>query len=133
MTVLLKVCGIAFVSCCAALVLGQMNGSLSFGIKVAAAVLIFGTLMVGLTPLTEALLPLTRQNSSVAEYVGIVIKALGVAMLGNISADICRDCGQSSVASGVETAAKIEIFILCVPLVTDIMECAMEIFNMYQT
>ena len=49
-------------------------------------------------------------------YAQNVLKALGVAVLTEICADICRDLGEGSAASGVELIGRLEILLLCIPM-----------------
>jgi len=62
--------------------------------------------------------------SIVAEYASIMLKGLGAAILTHICAMVCRECGKPSLADTVELAGKIEIFILCLPLIKKIVETA---------
>ena len=50
------------------------------------------------------------------EYFSIALKALGIAYLSGFIADLCRDAGQTALASKAEIAGKCAIFLLCVPL-----------------
>lgn len=51
-----------------------------------------------------------------------VIKALGVAILTEIAGDICRDCGEGSMASKVEMVGKVTIIVLALPLATELLQ-----------
>lgn len=63
------------------------------------------------------------------EIGGILLKALGVAFLAQICSDICRDCGENSAASGVELAAKLEILLLCLPMLERVLDTAREVLS----
>ena len=60
-------------------------------------------------------------------YLGNVLKALGVAVLTQICADICRDLGEGSAASGVELIGRIEILLLCVPMLESVIVTVTEV------
>lgn len=51
----------------------------------------------------------------------ILLKALGLAFLTEITAGICRDSGEAGLASWVEMAGKMEILLLSLPLVQDVL------------
>ncbi len=63
------------------------------------------------------------------EYGSAVIKALGIAALTQICADICRDSGEGSAASGVELIGKLEILLLCIPMIEDILTTVREVMS----
>ena len=62
-------------------------------------------------------------------YVATMLKGLGVAFISEICAGICRDFGKSTLADGVELAGKLEIILLCVPMITEIVSTAAELIN----
>ena len=66
-------------------------------------------------------------STSLGEWGGSVLKALGIAIVVQIAADICRDCGESSAASGVELIGKLEILLLCLPIIKSILETVREV------
>jgi len=51
-----------------------------------------------------------------------LIKAVALAVLCRLSAEICRDGGQSSLASLVEMAGSLGILLLSVPIIYEVME-----------
>ena len=66
----------------------------------------------------------------VTEYAEVMVKGLGAAFLTHICALTCRECGKYALADTVELAGKIEIFILCLPLIKKILETATELLEM---
>ena len=54
-----------------------------------------------------------------------VLKALGVAYLTSTAADISRSCGEQSIGGYIETAGKIGIIALSVPLFSELVELAL--------
>ena len=93
----------------------------------AGAVMIFGISMSLLTPLIDTLTELSGIGG--AEYLDIMLRALGIALISQITSGICRDCGEESVAGAVEFATKLEILVLCIPLISRIIEYAGEIVS----
>lgn len=62
------------------------------------------------------------EQAGLSETLQPVIRALGIAIITQLGADICRDCGEESLASKVEFAGKTAILILCIPLFTQILD-----------
>lgn len=63
-----------------------------------------------------------RMVSGAKGWVEPVIKSLGVAVLTELAGDICRDCGESSMASKVEMLGKVTIIVFALPLATELLE-----------
>ncbi|MBQ3057347.1 MAG: hypothetical protein IJD00_00155 [Clostridia bacterium] len=58
-------------------------------------------------------------------YFKVALKALGIGYVTSFAADICRDAGQTTLASLSETVGKCSIFLLSVPLVINIVDLAL--------
>jgi len=122
-----SVCAVAMLCVVAATCIRSLKPEFSTVLRLAFCVL-FGAMML------RAIGPLTRQlrvwtDAVAAEYTGILFRALGIAVLTHLTAELCRDCGESTVASGVETLGKLEILTLCLPLIGSVMEMAEEILR----
>ena len=125
---ILKICAVALIAAVSGVVVKQIKNELSFAVKTAGVILIFGVAMTMLAPLLESIEELSDIGGT--EYVDIMLRALGIALISQITSGICRDCGDESVAGAVEFTAKLEILILCVPLISMIIEYAKEIVAM---
>ena len=60
----------------------------------------------------------------------ILLKALGVAVLTEIAASVCRDSGETGLATWVETAGKLEVLLLSFPLIKTVLDTVTEILRM---
>lgn len=95
---------------------------------------ISATILVSVFALS-VIAPIVSYINSLFSGVGLgewginVLKALGVALLVQICADICRDCGESGAASGVELIGKLEILVLCLPMIKKIIGTALEVLK----
>lgn len=118
-----KICFAAVTAVCLCVILKQWKSDflplLRLGITVAFALALLGLA----SPLAEYVKSLS-DTATLGEDAAIPVKALGVAVLTQCCADICRDAGEGSVAGGVELAGKIEILVLCLPLVNRLLELA---------
>jgi len=89
-----------------------------------------GVIVTALSAL--ALVPsLTQDAASLLAFGGIdggwlilLVKALGIAILTELAADICRDNGVTALAGITELAGKAMILLLCLPLLRAVAEIA---------
>ena len=58
-------------------------------------------------------------------YFKVALKALGIGYVTGFAADICRDAGQTSLASITETVGRCGIFLLSLPLVLNVVDLAL--------
>ncbi len=125
----IKICALALICTVAGMLIKQLRGDFSAAVKIAGSVMICGTLTVIAGPVMSEISTVFSE-SGVTEYTSTVMRALGIAIIAQMTSEICRDCGENSAASGVELAGKIEIFILCLPLISEIIGYAGEILAM---
>ncbi len=60
-------------------------------------------------------------------YFTVLLKIVGIAYIAEFGAEMCRDAGESSIASKIELAAKVIIMTLAVPIVTSLLELLISI------
>ena len=89
-----------------------------------AITLTFALLVLAMISPLISYLRRLMDNSAVGAYTEPVLKSLGIAILTQCCCDICKDCGESGIASGIELVGKIEILLLSLPLIDDILELA---------
>ena len=124
-----KICLCAIAGVGLAVILRQWKGDWVLLLRLAMI------LALGATALSAAA-PLIRYLQSIPSLAGFtdyaepLLKALGIGMLTQVCADVCRDCGESGVANGVELLGKVEILLLCLPLIHHLLEVAQELLSM---
>lgn len=102
-------------------------------IRIAGAVFLFGVFIAMLGEGIAAVLPLSAfagEDSPAKEGFLLMLKALGIALVARFCADICRDCGENTLASGIESVGRMAIFLLSVPMIVEILSLAAEVLGM---
>jgi stage III sporulation protein AD len=61
-------------------------------------------------------------GTSINVYIPVLIKALGISLMIQITSDICKDCGEISLGHRVELFGKAEILLLSIPLIKDLFD-----------
>lgn len=62
-------------------------------------------------------------------YIRIVIKTIGIAVLTQFSSDICRDSGQTALAGKIEFAGKLIMAVLALPIAQSLIEVAVSVIE----
>jgi len=125
----IKICALSVLCLTVYALTSQVSPSLSFAVRLAGAVLIFSGIAVIFEDVISSLIALTSGEAALGEYVGVVLKATGIAILSHVSADICKDAGHASVGSAVILTAKLEIVLLSLPIIEKIIGFANEIMS----
>ena len=122
----LKVCGITICVLCICVIFNNIKSEYSLFLRLTI------TIGIGLLSLTvfHPILKFMEEislNTQISNYLPVLTKALGIALMVQITSDICRDSGEGSISQRVETIGKAEIILLCIPLIKDILKLCDEI------
>lgn len=120
---LLRVCGVGILCAVSGLLLHRQNGELSSLLRVAGGLLIMGIALVSFGTLPEEMESLLNVGN-LREYATLMLKAVGIAVLCATCGEICRECGASGVAKGVELVGNLAILGLCLPLLQELIRDA---------
>ena len=124
----LKVCFFAIACVVVASIIKHVRPEFLPYVRICATVVISAFAISVIAPLTAYVNSLFS-GAGFGEWGGSILRALGVALLVEICADICRDCGENSAASGVQLIGKLEILILCLPMIKKIIGTALEVLQ----
>lgn len=114
-----KICAAAIIAALCISIVKRINPGFDMPLKLSAAVVFFGLALGSATPLFRYLLQLV-DSSDLSSHRGVIFGAFGIAMVCHTTAELCRECGEPTVASYVELTGKIEILLLCLPMVSEI-------------
>ena len=126
-----RICGVAILCTIAGVLLRQIKGELSGLLRLGGGVLIFSLFLPLLGDALEQT-GLLVENREAYLYAEVMLRALGLAFLCRICADICRECGEGMIATGVEMAGKLAILLLCFPLLQEIIGYAREMLALVE-
>ncbi|MDU1413277.1 MAG: stage III sporulation protein AD [Clostridium sp.] len=96
-------------------------------ISMVAGIIIFMFLISKLTIVVNFLQTLSNKANIDIVYLDTVFKILGIAYLSSFCAEICKDAGESSIASKVEFAGKILILTLAIPILMAVLQTILKI------
>lgn len=116
----LRICAVAFIVIAASVIIKQLAAGFAFSLRAAALILLSSLLLLSAAPVIEYVNELFL-ISGFSCYTSVIVKGFGIALLCHGCASVCRDAGEVTVASCVELAGKVEIFILCIPLINEIL------------
>lgn len=123
---MLKYCGAALLALVGVIVLRGQKSDFAGLVSLAASVILLGASVAAFLPVIEFVFE-TVEGTDFAKYLSTLTKALGITLAVQLSADVCRDAGETSLAAKLELVGKAEILVLCLPLIRDLITLAGEI------
>lgn len=111
------------------LVLSKQSKDLSALLSVAVCCIVATAAMRYLQPIIQFFKKLQQIGELNPEMLGILLKSVGIAMLGEITTQICADSGNAALGKSLQILASAVILWLSVPLFTSLIELVEKILG----
>ena len=108
--------GISLSALILAVLIRDYNKTASIAIVIAASAMIFIKIATDISTIFETLTNISSGVETAASYIKLMMKVLGIVLITQFTADLCRDSGENALASQTETAAKIIVVSMILPL-----------------
>ncbi|HOA81945.1 MAG TPA: stage III sporulation protein AD [Defluviitaleaceae bacterium] len=118
---------IGLISVILALMLDKHNPEWSMYIRIAGGMLIFFIIIQKLEPVLEIVKKMSEKIDVDFVYIAIVFKVLGISYISEFGAQLCKDAGESSIASKIEFAGKVMIITVSAPVMLALINIISEI------
>lgn len=102
------------------LIVEKSNKEVGLLLVLVATALVFFAMFDSIKGLVNILDKLADGAGINKTYLEIVLKVTGIAYLVEIIKSVCKDAGNSALASKVEFAGQISIAVLTIPLITNV-------------
>lgn len=116
-----------FVICALVLILcvKEYEGRFAVFLRLSATIstcLVCASLFIPIYDYINSNISLMNVSSENQKIFTTMIKSTGISFIGCIASTICKDSGEASLAGAVENVCKLEIILLCLPIIDIIME-----------
>ncbi len=117
-----KIAGIGIAAAVFAVFLKGWKPELAIQISLIATVIILVTVLPYLKVVVELIKDISEQAGIEYRYINIVFKVIGIAYIAQFASELCRDAGESAIASKIEVGGKIIIMTLSMPIIYSLLE-----------
>lgn len=118
----LQLVGFAIVALVVLVAVRPQRPEVALMITIAAGAAILLAVLAKVQDIVTVITDLSERANIQSPYLAVVLKVIGVAYLAGFAAEVCKDAGESALASKVEVAGKIIILALAVPVMVALME-----------
>ena len=80
-----------------------------------------------LSAIIDLLTNLSKKSGINAQYVAILLKISGIAILSEFAVSVCKDLGETAVATKIDLAGKIIIISISIPIISALLELLIKI------
>ena len=124
---IIKIIGIALTALVIIIMLKQYRPEFTMYVSVAAGIIILLLVMDKLSAIINLLTNLANRTSINNEFIFLLIKITGIAILTEFASSVCKDSGETAIASKVDMGGKIIIIAMSIPIIASLLETILKV------
>jgi len=124
---ILQIVGLGVVATIIIIVIKAQRPEMAVQVSILTGITIFMLVASKLSAVIELLNSYAKKIDIDMVYITTLLKIIGIAYIAQFGAEICKDAGESSIASKIELAGKVIIIVLAVPIITSLLDLVIKI------
>ena len=125
----IKIIGIGLIALIIIILLKQYKPEFAIYISLLTGVLILLLVMDELSGIINLLQTFANKVSINSTFLKLLIKITGIAFLSEFAVSICKDAGETAVASKIEIGTKIIIISMSIPIISSLLEIILSVLQ----
>ncbi len=126
---IVTLCAAAVTAVIAAAGLKKYSPETSIMLSLACGVMILLTILPKFTPVSDEINRLIGMSGLDSSYAEVLIKTIGICILGKFTTDLCNDNGYTSLGSKIEFASRLSVLIISLPLYGNVINMAADLLG----
>lgn len=119
---IVKIIGVGITALIIIIILKQYKPEFTVYVSIIAGTIILFMVMSRLTAIIDILSNLSSKTGMGNEFLKILLKITGIAILTEFAVSICKDSGETAIASKIDLGGKIIIISISIPIITALLE-----------
>lgn len=124
---IIKIIGIALIALIIIILLKQYKPEFAIYISILTGILIIILVMDKLSGIITLIQSMSSKASINGTFLSLLIKITGIAFLSEFAVSVCKDSGESAIASKIELGSKIIIISMSIPIISSLLEIVLRI------
>ena len=122
MSEIIKIVGIGMSALIVIIILKQYRPEFAMYISLLAGIAILLIAMQRMGEVVALIQSIAKRASINSKFLGILLKITGIAILTEFAVSICKDSGESAIASKIEIGSKVVIISMSIPIISSLLE-----------
>ena len=124
---IVKIIGIGLISLIIIIILKQYKPEFAVYVSIIAGILIIALTIGKIAGIIDILKNLANKTTINNQFLVLLIKITGIAILTEYTVSICKDSGESAIASKVDFGGKIVIMSMSIPIISSLLEAIIKV------
>ena len=124
---IIKIVGIGLVALVIVIILKQYRPEYTIYVSIIAGVLILTLTMSKISGIINLLKSISDKTYINKQFLGILLKITGIAIITEFAVSICTDAGEKAIASKIEIGSKVIIIAMSIPIISSLLEVILKV------
>lgn len=124
---IIKIIGIGLIALIMIIMVKQYKPEFTVYISILAGVLILTFLLPKIEGIIQLLQNVSQKASMNNQFLILLLKMTGITFLTEFAVSICKDSGESAIASKIELGGKVIIIAMSIPIISSLLEMILKL------
>ena len=125
----IKIIGIGMISLTIIIIIKQYRPEFAVYVSIISGILIVILSLQKMGEIVTLIKSISDKAGINGEFLKIILKITGIAILAEFAVSICKDSGESSIASKIEMGSKVVIISMSIPVISSLLELMLNILK----
>ena len=122
-----KIIGIGLTALIIIIILKQYRPEFALYTSIIAGIFILALSLNNISGIIGMLKDLSSKANINSNFLGIILKITGIAILTEFAVSICQDSGESAIANKIDIGGKVIIITISLPIISTLLETILKI------
>lgn len=124
---IIKIAGIGLIALILIIIIKQYRPEFAVYISLCAGAIILTLVMSKMSGIIGILTELSNKVSDNNGFLTILMKITGIAFITEFAVSICKDSGESAIASKIDLGGKVVIISMSIPIISTLLETIIKV------
>ena len=124
---IVKLIGIGLIALVVIVIIKQYKPEFAIYVSLTAGILILSMTFEGFSQILNLVENYSEKISVSSKFVTVLLKITGIAILAEFACSICKDSGETAIASKIDIGSKVLIVAASVPIISSLLEVVLKV------
>ena len=124
---IVKIIGIGLIALIIIIILKQYKPEFALYVSILAGVIILALSLSQISGIINLLKDISSRANINSQFLGIILKITGIAILTEFAVSICQDSGEKSIANKIDIGGKVIIMTISLPIISSLLETVLKV------
>ena len=124
---IIKIIGIGLTAVIIIIILKQYKPEFAVYVSIVAGIFILLFSLSQISGVVNLLKDISNKANINSQFLGIILKITGIAILTEFAVSICQDSGESAIANKIDIGGKAIIITISLPIISSLLETLLKV------